>query len=172
MASPERVIAVRGRIGVGLPMFLVAVAAGLLAAALISCGGGGGGEGGGQIAFASNRDGNWEIYLMNADGSGAINLTQNAAQHWQPVWSPDGTRLAFESERSGSAEVCVMKADGSGQRNLTRHAAADNRPRWRPEAVVASAPLGGALRCAGRSAAGWLPVGPAVSLIPWPVRLP
>ena len=59
----------------------------------------------------------FEVYVMNADGSGQRRLTQRGAQ---PLWSPDGRRIAFVSERDGNAEVYVMNADGSGQRNLTR----------------------------------------------------
>lgn len=42
----------------------------------------------GQIAFMSNRDGNVEIYLMNADGTGLINLTNNPTEDWYPAWRP------------------------------------------------------------------------------------
>src|SRR5436190_6391818 len=45
----------------------------------------------GKIAFQSYRDGNWEIYAMNADGSGQTRLTSNSAGDTQPAWSPDGT---------------------------------------------------------------------------------
>ena len=41
-----------------------------------------------QIAFYSERDGNWEIYLMNADGSGLTRLTDNPANDWFPSWAP------------------------------------------------------------------------------------
>jgi TolB protein len=69
------------------------------------------------IAFVSSRDGNWEIYVMNADGSNQRNLTQNPSYDGDPTWSPDGERIAFISARTGKAEVFVMNADGS---NLTR----------------------------------------------------
>ena len=45
-----------------------------------------------------NRDGNFEIYTMNADGTGATRLTNNAADDTQPAWSPDGTRIAFTDQ--------------------------------------------------------------------------
>ena len=41
-----------------------------------------------KIAFNSSRDWNWEVYVMNADGSEQINLTNNRAQDWYPSWSP------------------------------------------------------------------------------------
>ena len=73
----------------------------------------------GKIAFASMRDGNAEIYVMNADGSLQVNLTKNPARDLNPAWSPDGTKIAFVSDRDGDipGNVYVMNADGS---NVTR----------------------------------------------------
>ena len=86
----------------------------------------------GRIAFASKRDGNWEIYVMNADGSGQTNLTNNPAEGWRPAWSPDGRHIAFTSYRDGNGEIYVMNADGSGQTNLTNNPAEDGIPAWSP----------------------------------------
>jgi len=86
----------------------------------------------GQIAFTSDRDGNVDIYLVHADGSGVTRLTNNPARDFLPVWSSDGTRIAFYSERDGNGEIYVMNADGSGLRNLTNNPAADLAPAWRP----------------------------------------
>jgi dipeptidyl aminopeptidase/acylaminoacyl peptidase len=77
----------------------------------------------GKIAFTSDRDGNSEIYVMNADGSGQTRLTNDGAIDNEPVWSPDGTKIAFWTERNGPAEIYVMNADGSGQINLTKNPA-------------------------------------------------
>ena len=51
----------------------------------------------GKIAFASDRDGNFEIYVMDADGGGQLRLTENPAEDYSPTWAPDGSRLAFVS---------------------------------------------------------------------------
>ena len=61
-----------------------------------------------RIAFTSNRDGNYEIYLMNADGSGQRNLTNHPAADNFASWSPDGRRLAFISNRAGGYNIYVM----------------------------------------------------------------
>jgi TolB protein len=71
-----------------------------------------------RVAFMSARDGNWEVYTVNMDGSGLKRLTSNAAQDGLPTWSPDGTSIAFVSDRGGAWAIWVMNADGSGQRKL------------------------------------------------------
>ena len=87
----------------------------------------------GRIAFVSDRDGNEEIYAMNADGSGVVRLTNNSANDRYPSWSPDGRRIAFESDRDGNYEIYAMNADGSGLTRLTNDSASDRRPSWSPD---------------------------------------
>jgi TolB protein len=72
----------------------------------------------GRIAFMSSRDGNWEIYVMNADGSGVKRLTNDSAHDGLPVWSPDGKSLAFVSNKGGAWAVWVMGSDGSNRSKL------------------------------------------------------
>ena len=86
----------------------------------------------GKIAFASDRDGNFEIYVMNPDGGGLTRLTEDAAEDTQPTWSPDGTRIAFVSNRDGNREIYVIGADGSGLTRLTNNTAEDIEPAWSP----------------------------------------
>jgi Tol biopolymer transport system component len=88
---------------------------------------------GDRIAFTSNRDGNNDIYVMNADGSDAVRLTDTLAAENIPDWSPDGTRIAFESSRDGNVEIYVMNADGSGQTRLTNFSGQDSKPSWSPD---------------------------------------
>jgi len=86
-----------------------------------------------EIAFESNRDGNPEIYVMNADGSNQRRLTYNPAEDNYQDWSPDGKKIAFTSNRDGNSEIYVMNTDGSNQRRLTYNSAFDYRPRWSPD---------------------------------------
>ena len=86
-----------------------------------------------RIAFSSHRDGNREIYVMNADGSGVTRLTNNSAEDGSPAWSPDGRRIAFYSLRDGNYEIYVMNADGSGVTRLTNNSADDVTPAWSPD---------------------------------------
>ncbi len=85
-----------------------------------------------KIVFVSERDGNFEVYVMNADGSGQRNLTRHPGHDSAPAWSPDGRKIAFTTKRDGNFEVYVMNADGSGQQNLTRNPAPDRSPSGRP----------------------------------------
>jgi TolB protein len=62
-----------------------------------------------RIAFTSNRDGNYEIYVMNADGTGLRNLTRHRAQDNFAAWSPDGKKIAFISNRHGGHDVYLME---------------------------------------------------------------
>ena len=82
-----------------------------------------------QIAFRSERDGNREIYLMQADGSGQTNLTLAPdAEDTFPVWAPDGEWIAFSTERADGPGVYLIRADGSGLTFLTEGA----MPGWGP----------------------------------------
>jgi len=87
----------------------------------------------GRIAFASDRDGNFEIYIMNPDGGGLTRITDHPADDLSPVWSADGNRLAFVSYRDGNAEIYAMNSDGSGLTRLTNNPADDLDPAWSPD---------------------------------------
>ena len=76
----------------------------------------------GLIVFESRKDGNGEIYVGEANGYSPKNLTNNPAEDWYPLWSPDGNRIAFISERTGSAQIFVMNLDGSNMMQLTNDA--------------------------------------------------
>ena len=86
-----------------------------------------------RIVFASDRDGNWEIYAMNPDGASVTRLTNSYARDWQPARSPDGRRVAFESNRDGAREIYAVNADGSDLTRLTNNDAHDYQPVWSPD---------------------------------------
>jgi Tol biopolymer transport system component len=96
-------------------------------------------HGGGRpysIAIGSRRDGGPpEIWIMHADGSDAVQLTNSPGSvviNGQPDWSPNGQRIAFMSTRTGDAEIFVISADGGDPTNLTNHPATDQAPVWSP----------------------------------------
>lgn len=90
----------------------------------------------GKVLFVSNRSGNAQIHLMNADGSGDRALTTTAQENTEPAWSPDGLRIAFTSYRDGNADIYVMDADGKGPRRVTNHPQADSSPTWTPDGRI------------------------------------
>ncbi|MET1009440.1 MAG: C25 family cysteine peptidase, partial [Gaiellaceae bacterium] len=87
----------------------------------------------GRIVFESSRDGNLEIYRMNADGTAPGRMTQNAAADTMPSISPDGLRVAFTSNRDGNREIYVMGINSSNLTRLTTNTATDEQPAWSPD---------------------------------------
>ena len=95
-----------------------------------------------KMAFFSNRDGNYEIYVMNADGSAQTRVTNNSGDDTYPTWSPDGAKIALTTRRHGNSAIYLMNADGSGQTRLTDTAASNSDPPGRPtEQVSLSCPI-------------------------------
>jgi Tol biopolymer transport system component len=88
---------------------------------------------GGRIAFTSDRDGDYEIWLMLSNGTGLTMLTNNPARDRDPAWSPDGGRIAFVSDRDGVDHIYVMDANGSNVAQWTTGAYADRWPTWAPD---------------------------------------
>jgi eukaryotic-like serine/threonine-protein kinase len=103
---------------------------------------------GNLLAFASNRSGNFEIYIRRVEGGQEVNVTSNPAQDFQPAFSPDGNRIAFISTRAsrtgmiriGSSfglefrtyggDLWVAPALGGQAQRLALDA---NYPAWNPE---------------------------------------
>ena len=88
---------------------------------------------GSQVVFQTNRDGNTEIYKMNADGSEQTNLSRHPAADANADWSPDGTRIAWDSARSGNREIWTMDPFGNNLVQLTNFPGEDSGPRWSPD---------------------------------------
>jgi Tol biopolymer transport system component len=85
----------------------------------------------GKIAFASSRDGNFEIYTMDSDGTNEARLTNNVANDASPAWSPNGTKIAFIRGDS----VHVMDADGKNIKRLTQTGLVSSDPSWSPDGM-------------------------------------
>jgi Tol biopolymer transport system component len=95
-----------------------------------------------RLAYESDRDGTYEIWTINADGSGQSRLTSGSrfvcpqggcsVPRFRPSWSPDGKQIAFTHDRDGVAQVYVMNADGTGQKRLTSHHMDAQDVSWQP----------------------------------------
>jgi TolB protein len=90
---------------------------------------------GAQIAFATDRDGNLEVYRMNADGTGVTNLSNNGAIDGGVIdWSPDGTTITWTGTHvPGNPEIFAVPAGGGTPVNLTNSAGVDNASLWSPD---------------------------------------
>ena len=86
-----------------------------------------------RIVFASNRDGDWDIYSMDANGNNVVQLTDYPASDEDPACSPDGRRIAFTSERGVTPDLYVMDTDGSNVVRLTHDKFLESRPSWTPD---------------------------------------
>jgi Tol biopolymer transport system component len=86
-----------------------------------------------HLTYHGNRDGNLQLFVANADGSGEVQVTTDASSHWSPVWSPDGTQLVYVGDASGNDDVWRIGTDGQGAINLTNNSAADQVPYWSPD---------------------------------------
>jgi Tol biopolymer transport system component len=98
----------------------------------------------GLIAFASftladglnnpNNNPSGEIFVINPDGSGLVQLTHDNFEERAPSWSPDGTQIAFMARVGGiDFEICLINADGSNFRQLTDNDIPDASPSWSPD---------------------------------------
>ncbi len=94
---------------------------------------------GSKIAFGSNRDAyahkkGEDIFVMDADGTNQVNLTQSPdSRDVDPQWSLDGRKIVFASDRHGSWNIHIMNPDGTGQTNLTSGLDSDKHPQWFPD---------------------------------------
>jgi TolB protein len=86
-----------------------------------------------KLLCVSNRTGDADIFLINADGSDAVNLTKNKAEDLYPAWSPDGKKIAFSSDRDGRSQLYVMDADGGNVKRLAESDDIDRAPAWSPD---------------------------------------
>lgn len=87
----------------------------------------------GSIAFDSIRDGDYEIFKMNADGTSETALTNDPASDRYPIYSPNGTKIAFQSTRDGNSEIYLMNFDGSNPTRLTNNSAIDEPTGFSPD---------------------------------------
>jgi len=90
----------------------------------------------GKLVFTSTRDGNAEIYVINADGTNLLRLTNNKATDDEPVLSPDGSKVVFVSDRDGNSEIYLADADGKNLKRLTKTDYPELDPSFTPDGLA------------------------------------
>ncbi len=88
-----------------------------------------------KILFTSARDGNYEVYIMNPDGSEKVNLTRHHAHDLDAIWSPTGEQILFVSDRGGKRDLYLMNSDGTNVRRVFKSKTETRRedPTWAPD---------------------------------------
>ncbi len=86
-----------------------------------------------RLAFDTTRDGNTEIYVIDANGANPVRVTVAPGEDWAASWSPDGRTIAFTSDRSGSAQIWATTPDGAEPRQLTDDTSGNLWPTWSPD---------------------------------------
>jgi hypothetical protein len=86
-----------------------------------------------RLVYVSFPDGDAEIFVMDADGGNARQLTHNDCGDFEPVWLPDGDHIGWSSQLHGNADIFVMDAEGGSLERLTDDEAHDAYPHWSPD---------------------------------------
>ncbi|MBL8062234.1 MAG: TolB family protein, partial [Anaerolineales bacterium] len=86
-----------------------------------------------QLAFASDRGGAWDLYVMDLGSAEIQQVTDTAQYDSAPSWSPDGQWLAFETYEKENLEIAVVNVESGEIVPLTQHPASDHSPAWAPD---------------------------------------
>jgi TolB protein len=89
-----------------------------------------------RLVYESESDGNRDLIVANADGSGSHPLVDAGGQKTDADWSPDGTKVLFSMAVHEKPDIYVVNADGTGLQRLTDHPGTDKTPRWSPDGTL------------------------------------
>lgn len=88
---------------------------------------------GGRMVFIRAIEGRAQLFLMNSDGSGEIQLTRDAADHWDPAWSPDGQKISYVHAKDGAKIIAIINPDGTGMEEISPKTQRALHPSWTPD---------------------------------------
>jgi Tol biopolymer transport system component len=94
---------------------------------------------GSRLVFCSNAIirgagvDNWDVFVMDADGTHLKRLTRDPAQDYPSVWSPDGKQIVFSSARNGTLDLYIVNADGTKLRRITNDLGSEAANAWLPD---------------------------------------
>ena len=88
---------------------------------------------GSRLAFVSTRDGNSEVYVMDADGSNATRLTRDPQVDGRPAFTADGQAVVFHSPRTGHQQIFIVGLDGQSPKQLTQEPASNSQASVSPD---------------------------------------
>lgn len=84
----------------------------------------------------SRKGGLWQLFVMDANGKNAVQLTTDRADHWAPSWSPDGRQIAFQALRGTIADLYIMDANDSNRVKLITDRAGSGGVAWQPSSLL------------------------------------
>ncbi|NYT00811.1 MAG: hypothetical protein GKB99_03695, partial [Methanocellales archaeon] len=89
-----------------------------------------------KLVFASDRSGNWDVWMMNLNGTELEQLTTDPANDFEPKISPDGKKVAFTSLRNGNPDICILDLQTGILKQLTTdNPEFDMQPTWSPDSA-------------------------------------
>ncbi len=86
-----------------------------------------------RIAFSSNRSGNFDLYVMDADGTNVRRLTSDGASEGEPTWTPDGRQIVYTATRGIATHIAVIPLQGGEMRQLTTASGGNHSPSVSPD---------------------------------------
>ena len=89
-------------------------------------------DGKAKLSFVGEKNGQYDIWTMDLDGSNQMNVTNDPGTDWTSTWTDDGDQLFFDSDRNDNWDIFSVNEDGSGLTQITDHPADDRYPAWRP----------------------------------------
>src|SRR5215208_1432820 len=87
----------------------------------------------GKLIYTLQTAGNFDIWTINADGSGNVPIVTDAANDQGGNWSPDGTKIVFRSDRTGGGDIYVANANGTNPVRMTNDPAQESHPSFSPD---------------------------------------